>query len=161
MVLPTLRAEAQSHHSSQPDFDAELNRLLSFTVPTMSVEELRSQQNEVLIFDTRDKEEYEVSHLPGARYLGYSNFEEDNLSEIPKDAKILLYCSIGYRSEKIGERLREMGFTKVFNLYGSIFEWVNHGFPVEKSPGRPTYEVHTYNEEWSQWLTNPKVIKVW
>jgi rhodanese-related sulfurtransferase len=161
MALPNLRAEAQTHHSSQPAFDAELTRLLSFTIPTMSVEELQRQQAEVLIFDTREKGEYEVSHLPGARYLGYEHFEASRLSGVPKGAKIVLYCSVGYRSEKIGERLKRMGFTQVFNLYGSIFEWVNHGFPVEKSPGRTTYEVHTYNAEWSHWVNNPKMVKQW
>lgn len=161
MALPTFRVEAQLQHSSQPAFDAELSKLLHFTVPTMSVDELRTQQMEVLIFDTREKGEYDVSHLPGARYLGYEHFNASGLSEIPKDAKIVLYCSVGYRSEKIGERLKEMGFTQVFNLYGSIFEWVNHGFPVEKSPGRTTYEVHTYNAEWSHWVNNPRMVKMW
>jgi len=161
MALPNLPAMAQMQYTIQPAFDEELTKLLHFTVPTMSVEELQQQQSEVIIFDTREKGEYKVSHLPGARYLGYENFEESNLSGIPKDTKIVLYCSVGYRSEKIGERLIDMGFTQVFNLYGSIFEWVNHGFPVEKSPGRTTNEVHTYNEVWSQWLTNPKAIKVW
>jgi len=161
MAFPNLCAEAQVHHSTLPAFNAELIRLLSFTVPTISVEELRSQQEKVLIFDTREKGEYEVSHLPGARYLGYEHFEGSRLSGIPKNAKIVLYCSVGYRSEKIGERLKKMGFTQVFNLYGSISEWVNHGFLLEKSPGRTTWEVHTYNKEWSQWVTNPKVRKVW
>lgn len=161
MVTPALRATAQTHHSSQAAFDAELSKLLHFTIPTMSVEELRRQQRDVLIFDTREKAEYNVSHLPGARYLGYDHFEASRLAGISKDARIVLYCSVGFRSEKIGERLKEMGFTQVFNLYGSIFEWVNHGFPIEKSPERTTWEVHAYNEAWSKWVINPKIKMVW
>ena len=47
-----------------------------------------------------------------------------------KSDTIVLYCSIGYRSEKIGEKLVEMGYGHVFNLYGGIFEWVNRDLPV-------------------------------
>ncbi|MCB0558078.1 MAG: rhodanese-like domain-containing protein [Phaeodactylibacter sp.] len=142
-------------------FDEELTRLLSFSVPTIGVQELRNIQNEVYIFDAREEEEYRVSHIEGARYLGYKKFDEQKLADVPEDARIVLYCSVGYRSEKIGERLQKMGFTDVNNLYGSIFEWVNQGYPVVGADGATTPKVHTYNSKWSQWVDNDKAEKVW
>jgi rhodanese-related sulfurtransferase len=143
------------------EFDKELIRLLSFSVPTIGVQELRNIQNEVYIFDAREEEEYQASHIQGARYLGYKKFKKENLADVPKDAKVVLYCSVGYRSEKIGERLQKMGFIDVNNLYGSIFEWVNQGYPVVGPDGEPTRKVHTYNSKWSQWVDNEQAEKVW
>ena len=142
-------------------FDKELTRLLSFSVPTIGVQELRDIQNEVYIFDAREEEEYLASHIEGARYLGYKNFDKQALASVPQGAKVVLYCSVGYRSEKIGERLQKMGFTEVNNLYGSIFEWVNQGYPVVGPDGKPTLKVHTYNAKWSRWVDNDKAEKVW
>ncbi|MCB9052901.1 MAG: rhodanese-like domain-containing protein [Lewinellaceae bacterium] len=142
-------------------FDEELARLLSFSVPTIGVKELKDIQNEVYIFDAREEEEYLTSHIKGARYLGYKKFDEQKLAGVPKNAKVVVYCSVGYRSEKIGERLQKMGFTDVSNLYGSIFEWVNRGYPVVGQNGEPTRKIHTYNAKWSQWVDNDDAEKVW
>lgn len=144
-----------------PDFDQRLQRLLSFSTPLWSVAELREKQDSVFILDTRSEEEFEVSHIPGARFLGYRNLQESVLEDIPKDAPIVVYCSVGYRSEKIGDRLRDLGYNSVYNLYGSIFEWVNSGYPLVNLEGNPTDTVHTYNRNWSQWVDQPSVKKTW
>ena len=143
------------------DFDQRLTQLLSFSVPVMGVEELTKKKGEVLILDAREEEEYQVSHIPGSRFLGYKNFSEELLADVPKDTAIVLYCSVGYRSEKIGEQLQKLGFTNVHNLYGSIFEWANQGHPLENKNGEPTKEVHTYNRNWSKWVEEGDLIKVW
>ncbi|MFQ5334631.1 MAG: rhodanese-like domain-containing protein, partial [Flavobacteriales bacterium] len=65
--------------------------------------------------------------------------------------EVIVYCSVGYRSEKIAEKLAGMGFGQVFNLYGGIFEWVNRGYPVYDEHGQ-TDNVHAYNHNWGLWL---------
>ena len=72
-----------------------------------------------------------------------------------------MYCSIGYRSEKVGEELKKMGFKNVYNLYGSIFEWVNQGNEVVDENEKVTEKVHTYNKRWSKWIEDGKAEKVW
>lgn len=146
---------------TNPEFDQKLENLLSFTVPLIGVKELRNIQTEVHIFDTRNVEEYDVSHIPGAAFLGYESFDPKILQEVPKNDTIVLYCSVGYRSEKIGEKLLKMGYTKVYNLYGSLFEWVNEDYPLVDINGRPTKKVHTYNRNWSQWVAEGKAEKIW
>ena len=152
---------ADRAHAKDPDFDEKISRTISFTVPTMSVEDLKLQQQDVLIFDAREREEFEVSHIPNAQYIGYENLETEQLANIPKDQKIVLYCSIGYRSEKVGEKLQEMGFTNVNNLYGSIFEWVNQGNEVVDKHENPTDLIHTYNKKWRQWANDSMFKKIW
>ena len=146
---------------ANPAFDRELQRLLAFSVPVVGVEDLQSAGDDVILLDTRSREEYEVSHLPGARFVGYETFDPRTPHDVPLDANIVLYCSVGYRSEKIGERLQELGYRNVSNLYGSMFEWVNRGYEVVDTEGRLVEVVHTYNEDWSKWVTNEDIEKTW
>jgi rhodanese-related sulfurtransferase len=152
---PTSRA-----HCQNPDFDKKVANMLSFSVKTISPSDLNRQPN-VLILDARERSEYDVSHLPNAVFVGYNSFEKKSLDTIPKDRPIVVYCSIGYRSEKIGEKLKKMGYTKVFNLYGSIFEWLNQGHPVVDKNGQATKKVHTFNKAWSRWVEEGKAEKTW
>lgn len=144
-----------------PEFHEKVRRTISGAVPTMDAAELKEKLQNLRIFDAREREEYEVSHIPGAEYIGYKNFDIKSLANIPKDTPIVLYCSIGYRSEKIGEKLLAKGFTNVFNLYGSIFEWVNRGYPVVNSSSEEVKRVHTYNKEWSRWVDENQAQKIW
>ena len=152
---------ADRAHVENPEFDKKIVRTISFTVPTMSVAELKEKQSEVVLLDARELEEYEVSHIPNAEYIGYDKLEKKKLKKIPKDATIVLYCSIGYRSEKVGEKLQKMGYTDVYNLFGSIFEWVNQGNEVVDKDENPTDLIHTYNEKWSQWVNHNMLKKTW
>lgn len=146
---------------TRKEFDDRLSSLLSFTVPLMGVQELHANAGKYTILDTREKLEFETSHIPGAAYLGYKEFDPTQLEKLDRNKPVVLYCSVGYRSEKIGEKLQNLGFTKVYNLYGSIFEWANQGYPLENGVGASTTQVHTYNKKWSQWLTNPDFEKTW
>jgi rhodanese-related sulfurtransferase len=109
--------------------------------------------------DAREEEEYKVSHIPGAHWVGYSTFEIDSLEQrVPKDTSIVIYCSVGIRSEDIGERLLERGFTDVHNLYGGIFEWKNSGGLVVDSVGNQTENVHAYSKYWDHLLTQANKV---
>jgi len=147
-------------HVENPAFDTKISRTISFTVPVISPEELK-QMEEVHIFDTRKEKEYDISHIPDAQYLGYNDFDEARLGGIAKDSPIVVYCSIGYRSEKIGEKLKKLGYNNVYNLYGSIFEWINQDNEVVDKDGQVTSKVHTYNRNWSQWVDETKAERVW
>jgi rhodanese-related sulfurtransferase len=130
-----------------------LNTLLSHTVPEISVAELKKNKDNFILLDAREEEEYAVSHIKEAKYIGYDYFSADSINQFPKDKPIVVYCSVGYRSEKITEKLEEMGYQEVYNLYGGIFEWVNEGNEVvtgEKAV--PTEQVHAYDRVWGTWL---------
>ncbi|WP_240642035.1 rhodanese-like domain-containing protein [Nonlabens xiamenensis] len=128
-----------------------LHRYNRMSVPYLSVESLKMDYDQYKILDTRKKEEYEVSHLPGAIWVG-EKLNTDLLPDLSNDQKILVYCSVGVRSEDFGEELQELGYTEVYNLYGSIFAWKNAGFTVVNNNGQVTEKVHTYNKYWSRFL---------
>jgi rhodanese-related sulfurtransferase len=143
------------HACGQKDFDKKLNSLYKKTVPLIHAQELSkdlAENKNILLLDTRSYEEYEVSHLRNARFVDYNSFKARDMDGFDRDTKIIVYCSVGYRSERIGEKLFKMGFADVSNLYGGIFEWVNEGHTVVNKSGVATDSVHTYNKDWSRWL---------
>ncbi len=137
--------------TTNPLYSAMLRGLLRESVPFVSVAQLRQLPGPVLL-DTREAPEFAVSHLRGARLVGYDTFSLAAVQDVPKDAPIVVYCSVGARSEKIGAQLQQAGFTNVRNLYGGIFEWVNEGQPVVKAANEPTDRVHAYSRTWGIWL---------
>ena len=138
-----------------------IDRTIDFTVPLISVEELHANMEDYVILDAREMEEYKVSHIPKAIYVGYDDPELGLIKSIDKDKKLLFYCSIGYRSEKIGEKAKEMGFKEVYNLYGSIFEWANKGYELEDASKQETKKIHGYNWIWGRWINNDTYEKVY
>jgi rhodanese-related sulfurtransferase len=106
--------------------------------------------------DTRKKEEYEISHLKNARWVGDKAFDPDKvLEQIPeKDKPIIVYCSIGVRSEDIGEKLLDLGYTNVQNLYGGIFEWKNKNRIIYNLKEQPTDSIHAFSKHWGKLLSN-------
>lgn len=150
-------------HCTDKAFDKEVAHMLSFTITPIGPSQLiRLQQQfpNLVILDAREKKEFDVSHIEGAQYIGYDDFNPSRLANIPKNTPIVTYCSIGYRSEKIGEKLKKLGYSNVYNLYGSIFEWINEKHPVVDLTGKATNKVHTYNQFWSRWVLNPGTEKI-
>ena len=146
----------------QQTYDQKLNSLYSHTVDLIQPQELDSlmAKKNVLLLDTRSRSEYTVSHLPNAQFVNYDDFKVEDFQEQNKDKTIVVYCSVGYRSEKVGEALRKAGYKDVQNLYGGIFQWKNEGFIVHNQNGEPTDSVHTYNKRWGKWLNDSAGIKV-
>ena len=112
----------------------------------------------IVYLDAREKEEFDVSHIKGAIFVGYENFDITKLPKLTKDTKIVVYCSVGYRSEKIAEKLIQNGYTQTQNLFGGIFNWVNKGYLVYDANGKETQKIHGYNESWGKWLTKGEKV---
>ncbi len=142
-------------------YDQLLKTLYKNTVPLVQPAQLaatlRANPQSVILLDTRTLTEYQVSHLPGARFVDFGTFEKADFKDVPRDRPVVVYCSVGYRSERVGERLRTLGFRDVRNLYGGIFQWVNEGHAVYNAQGR-TKDVHPYSVLWSPWLKKGRKV---
>ncbi len=154
LVPAILVALLFSNAFSQNTIKATLDRFNDGSVPYITVAELKSQEPVVLL-DTREEEEFAVSRIPGATWVGYDTFiTEKVVTNIPdKTTPIVVYCSVGVRSENIGERLQKAGYTQVKNLYGGIFQWKNEDNTVVDAAGNPTEKVHAFNQHWGKLLT--------
>ena len=159
IILPTFMSIgfAQSEVKVQDQkFDKKLQRLLKHDVNEVVPSDVNGE-SDIVFLDARELKEYETSHIDNAKWIGYKDFELNRVEKIPKDKKIVVYCSVGYRSEKIAEKLEKDGYTNVSNLYGGIFEWKNEGNSVQNKKGQ-TEDVHTFNKNWSKWLLEGNAV---
>lgn len=132
-------------------FNTVLNIILKHDVKELTVPEATTRKNAIFL-DAREKKEYDVSHIRNGVYVGYDNFDLAAVRNLAKGAEIIVYCSIGKRSEKITQKLNKAGYNNVSNLYGGIFEWLNQGNEVVDVNNKRTTKVHAYGRFWGQWL---------
>jgi phage shock protein E len=88
----------------------------------ITLDELIAKQlNGAEIIDVRNNREYEESHIEKSinipEYEINKNFEKI-ISD--KNKEIILYCSSGYRSLDAYKKLKKMGYTNVYNLFGGL-----------------------------------------
>jgi len=118
-------------------------------VPSLSTDQLAhwltNDQPSPRLVDVRGPAEYAVSHLPGAQHL--TTVEAIQQAHIAPTETLVLYCSIGYRSARLAQKLQAAGYSHIFNLEGSIFEWHNQGRPLVAGR-QPVKQVHPYDRLW-------------
>ncbi len=114
-------------------------------------ERLEQDPASVLLLDARSLEEYEVGHLKGAVHADGLDTALAARSAPGAASTVVVYCSVGYRSAALAERLISAGASNVFNLEGSLFRWANEGRPVHRGAER-VLEVHPYDDDWASLL---------
>ena len=84
---------------------------------------------EHIILDTREQDEFDEGHIPGAILIPYTEVENKAEEMLPdKDKLILVYCRSGRRSKIAAESLSKLGYTNV-KEFGGIIDWP---YEVEK-----------------------------
>ncbi|BDR66808.1 pyridine nucleotide-disulfide oxidoreductase [Clostridium tetani] len=81
------------------------------------------------IIDVREKHEYELSHIIGAKNIPLSEIR-DRVDEIPKDQPVYLHCRSAQRSYNAAKALKHLGFDNIYNVSGgfmgiSFYEYFN------------------------------------
>ncbi len=146
------------------EYEKMLDNLYKKTVELVTCNQLAfelSRDTSIILLDTREYVEYKVSHLNNALHAGYKDFSLTTVENVPKDRKIIVYCSVGARSEEVGGKLKEAGYENVYNLHGGIFQWKNQGYPIYNMNDQETDSVHAYSKEWGKWLLKGKKIYEW
>ena len=79
---------------------------------------------EVIILDVREQDEYDSGHIPGAVLLPVGTIDETTAAEVipEKDATVLVYCRSGNRSKTASSTLAELGYTGIYE-FGGINTW--------------------------------------
>jgi len=153
---------ASSAFAQRPaNYDKNIDHMYKHTVELIHPEELHQNLEanpNIVVLDARENNEYKVSHIKGSRLVGYNKFSLESVKDIPKDTPLVVYCSLGVRSEQIGEKLIAAGYSNVKNLYGGIFDWVYHDYLIVDKKEHRTDKVHTYDKNWSQWLLKGRKV---
>lgn len=125
-------------------------------VSQLSPESLQTWQQDPtrkppFLLDARSAEEYELSHLQGAIHLDEKTASEADWAQLDPQASYVVYCSAGYRSCLLAQKLQAQGFAHVQNLEGGLFAWANSGHPLWQG-NVPAHTVHPYHPLFSRLL---------
>jgi glyoxylase-like metal-dependent hydrolase (beta-lactamase superfamily II)/rhodanese-related sulfurtransferase len=136
LTMPTHITEALRVNMSGGKSVAQLLAEAAARVPFMSLTELRSHVAAgtpgLLILDVREREAFELAHIPGARLLPRGQLELRVNAELPDPTqRILAYCELGQISTFAAATLRNMGYQRAVALDGGMQAWRAAGFPVE------------------------------
>ena len=78
---------------------------------------------EYIILDTREQDEFDEGHIPGAILIPYTEIDNKAEEMLPdKDKLILVYCRSGRRSKIASESLAKLGYTNI-KEFGGIIDW--------------------------------------
>ncbi|PHR42961.1 MAG: rhodanese [Fluviicola sp.] len=141
-----------------PDYKIMIEKKYEF--PTISPDSASNilYSDDVIFLDTREPEEYNVSHLPNAILFGYDDPNWKAVDTLNKDITVIVYCSIGVRSQNIAEELNEKGFKNIKNLYGGIFLWADQSREMLDDQDNETSKVHGYNRFWGRWVKKAETV---
>lgn len=157
MTLLTIATIGFCQQVNNPDFDAKLQKELKHDVPEIDINTVVLMQDFILL-DARSIEEYNVSHIEGAKHVDFVNFDISKLGRISKKDVIVVYCSVGSRSERVTRILIESGYKQSFNLYGGIFEWSNRELAMVNPKGEETTQIHGVTLDWAKWIDKGIIV---
>lgn len=84
---------------------------------------IMDSNDDIIILDVREQDEFDAGHIPGAVLLPYTEIEEKAEGLFPdKDKQMLIYCRSGRRSKIAAEALAKIGYTNI-KEFGGIIDW--------------------------------------
>ncbi|XP_033626967.1 uncharacterized protein LOC117289887 isoform X2 [Asterias rubens] len=125
----------------------------------------KQKKRKLFLIDSRPKEEYAVSHIANVIQVDH---ELDNMNilknllcqgDSPEEIAgvVVMYCSVGYRSSILVEKLQKAfkfdpsyNDWQVFNLEGSFFKWANENRAIVDEQGQPTNYIHPFSNFWGR-----------
>lgn len=85
----------------------------------------------VVILDVRTAGEFMGGHIAKAINIDVEGMTFDgDIAKLDKSATYAVYCRSGRRSQLAVDRLKDAGFTNLFNLNAGVEDWVSAGFPL-------------------------------
>ena len=86
-----------------------------------------------MVLDARTPKETSRSYIKNAVFMDiHDSLFTKKVSTINKNLPIFIYCAIGVRSHDAAVMMKNMGFSKVYDLKGGIINWRLAGLTVEK-----------------------------
>ena len=85
-----------------------------------------------VLIDTRGPSLYARDHIPGAINVHAARVSDGSANlEKYRDRGMILYSGNGASSRRMGQKLIEQGYRKVFSLEGTLRNWRFSGYPLE------------------------------
>jgi rhodanese-related sulfurtransferase len=100
-------------------------------IPAAEVKAMIERGERVVYLDVRELGEYNLGRLPGAVHIPCGSLEQRVEAAVPRDARVIVYCSAGVRSAAAARTLQTMGYTDVVSMAGGLRDYLPTGGPIE------------------------------
>ena len=117
-VLPMKTMDDQSLPELGMEIDAQTARQLFATANALPL-------------DIRETDEAEICQIKGSLFIPMGLVPE-RLVSVPKDRPVVVYCHHGFRSMRVVQYLKSMGYANCTSLRGGIHQWANVCEPTMK-----------------------------
>ena len=78
----------------------------------------------IQLVDVRTPEEYKGNHLKGAQNICVTSDDfKEKVKILDKNKPVYVYCYKGGRSAEAAIQLKDLGFTKIYDMDGGILLW--------------------------------------
>tara|TARA_B110000444_G_scaffold260921_1_gene309967 strand:+ start:279 stop:692 length:414 start_codon:yes stop_codon:yes gene_type:complete len=78
----------------------------------------------IQLVDVRTPEEYKGNHLKGAQNICVTSDDfKEKVKMLDKNKPVYVYCNRGGQSAQAAIALKELGFTKIYDMEGGILLW--------------------------------------
>lgn len=101
----------------------------------VSTEEFKSLiAKEGTILDVRTPDEYNNAHIENAVNINIfdANFISQVEQKVDKTKPVYVYCASGGRSTNAMNKMKELGYTNIYNMLGGFSTWLSKGYPSVK-----------------------------
>ena len=102
-------------------------------IELISPKDLNEKLGDIQLIDIRTPGEFTEGYIEGAINVNF--FDRDfnaQMAKLNKDKELYIYCRSGNRTGKAAKRLKDQGFTKVYDLQGGILNWNRNKLKVVK-----------------------------
>lgn len=107
-------------------------------MPRVSVQEAKAalEKGTAVIIDVRGPDAYNAAHIKGSIDHGLSRLEQSDFKDLPKDKRIIAYCSCPaeHSSSRAALVLQKAGFKDAGALVGGNMAWEAAGYEMVKAP---------------------------
>jgi len=121
-----------SCNNAQKTNDKAMTQTIEVVAPKAMYEILLNDPNAQLV-DVRTKDEFAVSHLKDAQNICVTDNDfKQKVAFLDRSKPVYVYCKKGGRSAQASKILKQMGFTKIFDLQGGITNWEQQQLSTQK-----------------------------
>jgi adenylyltransferase/sulfurtransferase len=105
------------------------------TISVRQLKEMIDRDDDFLLVDVREPNEFEIVAIPGALLIPKGEFLDGSaLERMPIDRQVVAYCKTGIRSAEVLAVLKGAGFADAVHVGGGVSAWVN-----QIDPSLPAY----------------------
>jgi glyoxylase-like metal-dependent hydrolase (beta-lactamase superfamily II) len=135
LSTPTHLTEALRTNMTGGKTVAQLLSDAAAKVPFIALDSLKAlteaRDPDLIVLDVRERDAYEVGHVPSARLLPRGQLELRVNDELPDPTRrVITVCEFGRISTLAAATLRDLGFTRAVALDGGMKAWREAGFPL-------------------------------